>query len=278
MGAAAPALLPTQLTWSHLLELVLLFLALYVLLRFLRRTVAGGVFRGPAMLVWILILGLFIGLRAANLDVLNALVEKAIPVFIIAMVVTFQTEIRHGVARLGEARFLRFLLRGRGPRKVDTRPVDEIAGACEQFSQRRVGALIAIERNIDLTTWIDSGVPMDAIIRRETMDTIFSTETVLHDGALVIRGGRIAAAGCLLPLTERPKLARSYGTRHRAAIGLSEQSDAVVIVVSEETGKINLVERGEMIPVRDIEWMKGYLNTVFADRQGVQPMPRAVAP
>lgn len=274
MGVLAPALLPSSPTLRNVVELVLLFLALYVLLRFLRRTVAGGVFRGPAMLVWILILGLFIGLRAANLDVLNALVEKAIPVFIIAMVVTFQTEIRHGVARLGEARLLRLLFRGRGPRKVDTRPVDEVAGACEQFSQRRVGALIAIERNIDLTAWIDTGVPMDAIIRRETLDTIFSTETVLHDGALVVRGGRIAAAGCLLPLTERPKLARTYGTRHRAAIGLSEQSDAVVIVVSEETGKINLVERGEMIPVRDIEWMKGYLNTVFAEGQGVAPMPR----
>jgi diadenylate cyclase len=272
MGSASPAVVVAELTLRNWVELGLLFLGLFVLLRFLRRTIAGGIFRGPAMLSWIAILGAFIGLKALNLDVLDALMAKVFPVFILALVVTFQTELRHGIARAGNARIFRWLFRTRTGTAVDTRPVEEIVGACEQFSRRRVGALMAIERNIDLTTWIDTGVPMDAIIRRETLDTIFSTHTVLHDGALVIRGDRVAAAGCLLPLTEKPKLARSYGTRHRAAIGLSEQSDALVVVVSEETGKIHLVERGEMLPVRDTEWMRGYLNTVFAEKQGVAPM------
>ena len=125
--------------------------------------------------------------------------------------------------------------------------------ACRQFAERRIGALIAVERNIDLGHLHGHRrVPMDAIIRAETLDTIFSTHTVLHDGALLVRGDRIAAAGCVLPLTERPGLERTYGTRHRAAIGMSEQSDAVVIVVSEERGDVHLAERGEMDEVKGL--------------------------
>ena len=134
------------------------------------------------------------------------------------------------------------------------------------------GALIAVERNIDLQTYIDTGVPLDAQIRAETLDTIFNTETVLHDGAVIVRRGRVAAAGCLLPLTERPHLARKYGTRHRAAIGLSEQSDATILVVSEETGQISLAERGELQPYEDLEWLTAYLNVVFAETQGLAPL------
>ena len=137
-----------------------------------------------------------------------------------------------------------------------------------------VGAIFGFERNIDLGSYMDTGVPMDAIIRAETLDTIFSTHTVLHDGALIVRGDRIAAAGCLLPLTERPQLARDYGTRHRAAIGLSEQSDAVVLVISEERGDVHIVERGEMDPVEDWEWLRAYLSVVFAEKSGLAPQEK----
>jgi diadenylate cyclase len=127
---------------------------------------------------------------------------------------------------------------------------------------------------IDLGTYIDTGVPLDATVRAETLDTIFSTETILHDGAVILRGDRIAAAGCLLPLTERPQLARRYGTRHRAAIGLSEQSDAVVVVVSEETGSIHVAERGELKQYPDADWLATYLNVVFAEKGGIAPTDR----
>src|SRR5205085_3524087 len=137
------------------------------------------------------------------------------------------------------------------------------------FSKRKTGALIAVERSVDLTPYIDTGVRLDALIRAETLDTIFSTETILHDGAVIVRGDRIAAAGCLLPLTEKPHLARQYGTRHRASIGLSEQSDAVVIVVSEETGSIHVAERGDLEAYRDLDWLTAMLNALMAERLGV---------
>ena len=231
-----------DLSPKNWLEIVLLFFALYLFLRFLRRTIAGGIFIGPAMLSWVVILGLFLLL-----------------------------ELRHGIARLGNIGFLRRLVGSKSARPEQMKPVDEIIRACRQFAERRVGALIAVERNIDLGTYMDTGVPMDAIIRAETLDTIFSTHTVLHDGALLIRGARIAAAGCLLPLTERPQLAREYGTRHRAAIGLSEQSDAVVLVVSEERGDVHKAERGEMEEVNDWEWLRAYLSIVFAEKTGLVP-------
>lgn len=266
-----PLALLSDLTLKNWIELGILFSALYVLLRFLRRTIAGGIFKGPAMLSWVVILGLFLLLQAMNLDVLNAILGASFPVFILALVVTFQMELRHGLARLGNVGFFRRLLGPRRTRPEQMKPVDEVIRACRQFAERRIGALIAFERNIDLGTYMDTGVPMDAIIRAETLDTIFSTHTVLHDGALLVRGDRIAAAGCLLPLTERPKLARDYGTRHRAAIGLSEQSDAVVLVVSEERGDVHLVERGEMDPVEDWEWLRAYLSVVFAEKTGLTP-------
>ncbi len=263
-----------DLVLKNWIELGLLFAALYLLLRFLRRTIAGGIFKGPAMLLWIGILGLFLLLQSLKLDVLNAILAASFPVFVLALVVTFQMELRHGLARLGNVSFLRRLLGPKDGRPAQMKPVDEVIRTCRQFAERRIGAIIAFERNIDLSNYMDTGVPMDAIIRAETLDTIFSTHTVLHDGALLVRADRIASAGCLLPLTERPALARDYGTRHRAAIGLSEQSDAVVLVVSEERGDVHIVERGEMDLVEDWEWLRAYLSVVFAEKTGLAPQER----
>jgi len=262
---------PLHLT--EVVQIAILFVAVYVFLRFLRRTVAGGIFQGPALLLWVVILGGFLVLRTLELEVLDYILTRAFPVFVIALVVLFQPELRHGLARLGQMRLLgRFLGRRKTVKAEEIRAVDEVMAAVTTFSKRNTGALIAIERHIDLTPYIDTGVKLDALVRAETLDTIFSTDTVLHDGAVILRRDRIAAAGCLLPLTERPHLARQYGTRHRAAIGLSEQSDAVVIVVSEETGSVHVAERGELQAYRDPEWLQAYLNVVLAERQGVAPV------
>jgi diadenylate cyclase len=267
-----PALaLTLPLEVVDLIEIGVLWVVLYFFLRFLRRTIAGGIFRGPGMVTWVVIVAFFLVFPALDLAVLAAILKAAFPVFMIGLVIIFQPELRHGIARLGQSRFFRGLFGRNGRRAAEIRAVDEVVRAVTTFSDQRIGALIAIERNIDLTTYIDSGVPLDARIRAETLDTIFSTKTILHDGAVIVRRGRIAAAGCLLPLTERPHLARRYGTRHRAAIGLSEQSDATVLVVSEETGKIHLAERGELQPYKDPEWLGAYLNVIFAETQGLAP-------
>ncbi|MHC5009650.1 MAG: diadenylate cyclase CdaA [Planctomycetota bacterium] len=261
--------LPSEV--RDLVEIGLLFVVLYLFLRFLRRTIAGGIFQGPAMISWVVIVAFFIVLPALKLEVLAAILAGAFPVFITALVVIFQPELRHGLARLGQSKLFKGLAGSQSRRAEEMRAVDEIIRAITSFAERRIGALVAMERNIDLTPYIDTGVPMDAQIRAETLDTIFNTKTVLHDGAVVVRRGRIAAAGCLLPLTERPHLARKYGTRHRAAIGLSEQSDATVVVVSEETGIISLAERGELTPYDDLDWLSAYLNVIFAETQGLAP-------
>lgn len=263
------ALLP-PIEARDLIEIAILFLVLYLFLRFLRRTIAGGIFHGPAMITWVVLVLFFLILPALQLEVLAAILASAFPVFLTALVVIFQPELRHGLARLGQSRFFGGR-KARSRRAEEIRAVDEVVKAVTNFADRRIGALIAIERNIDLTTYIDTGVPLDARIRAETLDTIFNTKTVLHDGAVIVRRGRIAAAGCLLPLTERPELARSYGTRHRAAVGLSEQSDATVLVVSEETGRVSIAERGELKPFKDPEWLTAYLNVLFAETHGIAP-------
>ncbi len=270
MILAAGPYLPTTL--SDIVEVALLFLVVYAFLRFLRRTVAGGIFRGPGLLAWVLILALFFVVRTLRFEALDYLLARAVPIFLIGLIVLFQPELRHGVARLGQGKFLRGLFRRKGPSKADEiRSVDELMAAITSFAKRHTGALIALERNVDLTPYIDTGVRMDALIRAETLDTIFTTKTLLHDGAVIVRGDRVAAAGCLLPLTEKPHLARRYGTRHRAAIGLSEQSDAVVVVVSEETGSIHVAERGELEPATSPDWLAAYLNVVMAEKQGLAP-------
>jgi diadenylate cyclase len=253
-------------------EFAVLFTFLYVFLRFLRKTVAGGIFRGPGLLVWILILGFSVLVRALGLGVLDYLFSSAVPIFLVGLIVLFQPELRHGLARMGEVRMLSrlFSRRRRGAEKaVEIRAVDEVVAAVTTFSKRKVGALIVIERNVDLTTYIDTGVRIDAQIRAELLDTIFSTETLLHDGAVVVRKDRIAAAACRLPLTERGDLPFRYGTRHRAALGLSENSDAVVVVVSEETGAIHVAEHGDFTPYTDPQWLQGYLSVVMAERAGL---------
>jgi diadenylate cyclase len=271
MNSTLGALMPS-VSLTECAEIALLFLATYVFLRFLRRTVAGGIFRGPGLLVWVLVLGFFLLVRVLHFDVLDYLLSRAVLILLMGLIVIFQPEFRHGLARLGEMRLFTGLLRRKGHEKAhEIRAVDEVMAAVTSFAKRQTGALIAIERSLDLTPYIDTGVRLDALIRAETLDTIFSTETILHDGAVIVRGDRIAAAGCLLPLTERPDLARRYGTRHRAAIGLSEQSDAVVVVVSEETGSVHVAERGELTPYPDSPWLAAYLNVVMAEKQGVAP-------
>jgi diadenylate cyclase len=270
MGVSGLASLLPPMGARDYAEIAVLFLVVYLFLRFLRKTVAGAIFRGPALVVWVLILGVFVLMRTLHLQVLDYILTGAMPVFLVALVVIFQPEFRHGLARLGEMRLLRGIFgRRRSVKAAEIRSVDELVAAVKTFAKRKTGALIALERRIDLGPYIDTGVRLDALIRSETLSTIFSTETVLHDGALIVRGDRIAAAGCLLPLTERPHLARQYGTRHRAAIGLSEQSDAVVVVVSEETGSVHVAERGEMQPYTDFDWLAAYLNVVMAEKKGV---------
>lgn len=255
------------------IEIAILWLVLYVVLRFFRRTIAGGIFRGPGLLVWPVLLGVFLLFKALKLEVLGELARGALPVLLVGLIVVFQTELRHGIARLGQSGLFRRFFRRRG-RAEGIRTVDEIVQAVFALKERRVGALIAIERTIDLSKHIDTGVKLDALVRQELLTSIFAGEAVLHDGAVIVRGDRVVAASCFLPLTERA-LDLAYGTRHRAALGLSEQSDAVVIVTSEERGQVAVAEGGTLTTFHEARWLTAHLSIVFGERHG---LTRAEAP
>ncbi len=161
--------------------------------------------------------------------------------YIFALIVIFQSEIRRGLAELGKGRLLR-----RFQSQRDTGRFDEIVLAATTLASQRIGALIVIERAIGLRTYIESGIQLDAILTYDLLVTIFNPKTPLHDGAVIIQGDRIPAAACFLPLTSDPYLSKELGTRHRAAIGITEETDCVAVVVSEETGKISAVVEGEI--------------------------------
>jgi diadenylate cyclase len=164
---------------------------------------------------------------------------------VFAAIVIFQSDIRRALAHFGQAPFFRYFYR----QVAANETIEEVVSAVTMLAGQRVGAIIAIERDIGLRNYIESGIPLDATLTNDLLVTIFQPKSPLHDGAVIVQEERVAAAACFLPLTVNPKVGRELGTRHRAAIGLTEENDAVAIVVSEETGQIGLaldgrIERG----------------------------------
>jgi diadenylate cyclase len=174
----------------------------------------------------------------------------------IAALVVFQPELRSALAHLGQNRLLRFF-----NRLEETEVAEEIALAAEELSRNQVGAIIAIEREMGLGEYVETGTPLQARVSSALLNTIFSPYSPLHDGAAIVRGDTIVAAGAILPLTQFPVADKSLGTRHRAALGLSEESDAVVVVVSEETSQISVAYRGQLQRGFDRERLTDLLTT-----------------
>jgi diadenylate cyclase len=175
-----------------------------------------------------------------RLETVSWLLNQLIQVAVIAVIVLFQPELRRMLSKLGRNRFFGAFF------KDSVNIIDTLASSVEELSNRKTGALIVIEAKIGLKNYIESGIMIDAILSGGLIYSIFKEESPLHDGAVIIRGGRIVAAKCILPLSERHELLEGYGTRHLAALGLSEESDAFIIVVSGETGKISIASNGKM--------------------------------
>ncbi|MGH7162214.1 MAG: diadenylate cyclase CdaA [Planctomycetota bacterium] len=236
----------------NLLQIAILFLILYGTIRYLETTVAGGFLRSVGLFLVLAILGAIQIFEKYRLDTLREIFTYFIVFAVISVVIIFQPELRHGLTRLGRSPLAR-ALRRLGVKAEDAGPTaaDEVMKAARRFGKNHVGCLVVMEREVSLQPYIDRAVRVDASVRAELLDTIFSTPTLLHDGAVIVRGDRIMAAGAVLPLSQNPTLPTRYGTRHRAAIGITEESDAVVIVTSEETGAISLVLNGELKPQED---------------------------
>lgn len=219
------------------LEILLLWMVIYHILLFFEGTRAIQVFRGM-----IILLVMFFLVQLLQLTVLEWLLTKLFAISVIAILIIFHPEIRQGLARLGQQRLFNPPLR---EEEMDSM-LREIGKAVESLGKNRIGALIAIENNDPLTPYAESGDRIDSKVTADLIQTIFTPNSMLHDGGVIIQNGRIAAASCIFPLTSNQDLSRMFGTRHRAAIGLSEETDAVVIIVSEERHDISIVYESKL--------------------------------
>jgi diadenylate cyclase len=221
--------------WNHAVEILLLAVLLYQGYRFLRATRGARILTG----LLVLLLGLALVSQLLKLEVITWLLKGFVTFFAIALVVIFQPELRRLLAELGSHRFFSF----NGSEEAN---LDNLIEAMVQLSHRRCGALFAIQRGIELKPFAESGVSMDAKISTELIGTIFHPKTPLHDGGMVIEQGRIVAAGCVFPVSQKDLPDRSIGLRHRAGLGITEETDAVALVVSEETGALSLCHKGRL--------------------------------
>jgi diadenylate cyclase len=247
----------TFFIWSilkPLIEILVLAFVYYRILVFFQGTRAFQVLKGMTyLLIAFLVSQLF------GLDTLNWLLTKVFAISILAFVVIFQQELRQGLARLGRGSFFAPTLE----ESEVVALVGEIADAAYKLSQKKTGCLIGIEREAKLKTYIESGIQLDSLIASELIQTIFLHDAPMHDGGLVLRGQRIVAAACLFPLSENQNLSKIIGTRHRAALGLTEQTDAVAVMVSEETGEISVACDGKFIPVTGLERLQEILKDLL---------------
>jgi diadenylate cyclase len=226
----------SKLTVVAVIDILIVAFLIYQLIMVMRGTRAAHVMAG----IGVLLLAYAVA-NWAGLELLRSILSAVIPYTAIAVIVLFQSEIRRTLARIGRRRWLGF--GGQLQRREST---EDILLALSRLSQQRVGALIVLERDMGLRTFIESGVALQASLSRDLLLAIFQPGGALHDGAVIVQGDRVAAAACFLPLSMNPVIARKLGTRHRAAIGITEDADCLALVVSEETGRISIAAFGDL--------------------------------
>ena len=253
------------------IDILIVAFLVYKLIKFLRESRALHVVKGV-----ILVLVAYFIIKTLDMQASTYLFEMLMSSFILVLVILFAPELRHALESVGRSRFsvlrmLGFNNRNTASQNRQRKAVLEICKACNDMSEKKIGALIVIEREIALNEVISTGVKIDADVSKELIGSIFFPNSPLHDGAVIIRDGRVCAAGCILPLTQNTNISSDLGTRHRASIGVSEQSDAVVVVVSEETGQISVVNKGNL--QRDVSdgVLIEYLTSYFAPSAQEQP-------
>jgi len=260
-------LLPSwpQTAWAAL-DILLVALLIYQVLVMIRGTRAAPMLAGLIVVAVIFYLA-----RIGELTTLNWVVSRVLPYVVFALIVVFQSEIRHVLADLG--RRLSFL---RGA-DAGTDAYDDIVLAANLFSQHQTGALVVIERRIGLRTHIESGVPLDARLSYDLLATIFRPSAPLHDGAVIVQKDRIAAAACFLPLSMNPLLSTQLGTRHRAGIGITEETDAIAVIVSEETGAISLALGGKIERDLTVEQLRERMGSELRRYMAPVTLPTPIA-
>ncbi|MGE3975347.1 MAG: diadenylate cyclase CdaA [Bdellovibrionales bacterium] len=243
----------TNLRLLDVLDIFLVWIIVYRALLLIKRTSAAQILSGLGIIAIA-----YIGSIWAQLSTLNWVLEKFFNHLFLILVILFQSEIRRALAHIGRNPFFTGV-----SALEETQVIEELAKGAIQIAQKRYGALIVVEREIGLEDFIEVGTKLDSVITAELMNSLFLPSSPLHDGALIVRGGRAFAAGCFLPLTKNPNIDKNLGTRHRAAIGLTEETDAVVLVVSEENSSVGVVMGGHMTADVDHATVRKILYSVF---------------
>jgi diadenylate cyclase len=248
-----------------IVDVVLVAILIYQFLLLVRGTRAAPMLVGVAVLA----LGFYFA-RLGELRTLNWLLSTALPYVVFALIVVFQSEIRHALANLGS----RVSLMRSSSSTADV--YDDIVLAANLFSQNQTGALIVVEREIGLRTYIESGVALDARLSYHLLATVFRPSAPLHDGAVIVQRDRIAAAACFLPLSMNPVLSTQLGTRHRAGIGITEETDAVAVIISEETGSISLAVEGKIERDLTVEGLRERLGSLLRRYAPSSALPASI--
>ena len=242
-----------EVSWIDFIDILLVSFLFYKLFQLIR----GG--RAVQMVVGTLLLGLlFFASRWAELRTLNWLLRNALAYVGLAIIVLYQQELRRGLANLGQAPLFRFL----NPSSNES-TIEELILSVVILSKQKIGAIIVLERDIGLKNYIEGGILLDATVTSDLIISIFNPKSPLHDGAVIIQGNRTAAAACFLPISINPQLSKELGTRHRAALGITEDTDAIAIVLSEETGTVSFIVGGNLTTGLDSNQMRSTLQTAM---------------
>jgi diadenylate cyclase len=246
-----------QFGWRDLLDITLVSLILYRLLLIIRGTKAAKMLIGLMVLLIASVVS-----RHLPLYTLDWLLQGFWAYIVIALIIIFQPEIRRTLAKMGETPFLQAFTSAE-----ELKSLEEIIKVAVTLANRKIGALIVIERETNLKDFVELGIPLDAKVSKEILMSVFHPTSPIHDGAVVIRGNRIVAAGCFLPIALAPDISKTLGTRHRAALGLTEETDAVVVVVSEETGNISMSVDGKLETNLDMGTLRDKLTEIFTAKK-----------
>jgi diadenylate cyclase len=246
-----------QIRWQDLIDIIVMSIIVYRLLLIIKGTKAAHMLIGLGVLLVASLLS-----RYFELYTVDWLIQSFWSQIVIALIILFQPEIRRALAQMGETQFIHVLTPAE-----ELKSLDEIVKAAIALSNRKIGALIAIERETSLKDFVEIGTPLDGKVSKELLLSIFHPTSPIHDGAVVIKGNRIIAAGCFLPITMNTDVSKALGTRHRSGIGLSEETDAVVIIVSEETGTVSMAMNGKLESPLDMGMLRDILTDLFTRKK-----------
>jgi len=244
-----------SLRLQDLFDILIVWFIIYRVMLIIRGTRAAQMLAGIAIIIFA-----YFAARQLELLTLYWLLSSFLSSFFLIVIIVFQRDIRRALTQVGRTPFAR-------THETMVHSIDELIGAASQMATKRIGALIIMERETGLKDYIEAGHDIDAHLSRELLLSLFQHESPLHDGGVIVRKDRILTAGCVLPLTKNPYISKRLGTRHRAAIGLSEETDAVIIVVSEERGKMSLVQHGAITSDLDESAVRKRLEAIFVPQE-----------